>query len=81
MAGPPPIRDDTGALWQRLAEPSPVLGQDALLQQSAARLVATLLMCDPAYVLTVAERERLTGCTADSGKDAGERGSGDASAP
>ena len=63
MANPPPISNSTAAPnapRQRLGGPSAILDRDALTRQSAARLVAELLMCDPAYVLTVADRERLT---------------------
>ena len=59
-----------GALWQRLVGSQSVLDADALLRQAAERLIAEAIMCNPAYVLTIEERERLTGSSTDSGSKA-----------
>jgi len=55
------------ALLKRVGEPGGILDADALLQQAAGRLIAQAIMCNPAYVLTIEERESLIGSPPDPG--------------
>ena len=51
--------ESVNAAWQRVRESRNVLDADAVLRQTSGRLIADAIMCNPSYVLTVEQRERL----------------------
>ena len=52
-------------LWQRADERGGILETHSMLQQTKGRLLAQAIMSNPAYVLTIEERESLIGSPPD----------------
>jgi hypothetical protein len=60
MAVDPIVADTMSRQYLRIAAcDAEILDERPLLQSLRARLLAELVMCDPAYVLTVQDREQL----------------------